>query len=307
MPPPQHEQDGHSDPLRRRTTVLVIALVASLVAHSTLLALAALIAFSRPAGPRGASVEPVEFAIVTDVELARLEAEALMDDVPEIPSDEAELPQIDLLDQQLDAEVSALIEDLGEVGSQVGAGDVSGAGLGLGGAGGGANFFGIEATGSRFAYIVDRSGSMSVSGKIEALRAELARSLANLSETSSFFVALYSNGAVPLGGEAKWTDATERGKVWVRREVAAFDVGGGTEPGPAFQLVFSLKPRPDAIYFMTDGLFAEEVAVEIEKLNRRFDIPIHCITFGSNEAEALMRYIARRSGGTYTHVPGPGG
>lgn len=290
----------------RRYSILVGALAASLVVHAVLLALAAVIVFSRAPGARG-QVEPVEFAIMTDVELAQLEQEALQDDVPEIPSEEAELPQIELAEEQLDAEVSALIQDLGEVGSQVGAGDVSGEGLGVGGAGaGGASFFGIEATGSRFAYLVDVSGSMEVGGRIETLKGELNQSLTGLSETSSFFVALFSGGAMALSQDVKWTDATGRGKSGARALIARITAGGGTNPTPGFQMIFSLRPRPDAIYFMTDGQFGEEAIVEIERLNRSAKVPIHCITFGSNEGEAMMRYIARRSGGTYRHVPEPG-
>ncbi len=312
MPPPTTPQTSsvHAGAVwwRRRSSMLGMALGASLVAHALLMALAAVIAFGGGTGAAGQAAEPVEFAIVTDLELAQLQQEVLEDEVPEIPSEDAELPQVDLMEEQLDAEVSALIQDLGDVGSQIGAGDVSGAGLGLGGAGaGGASFFGIEATGNRFAYIVDTSGSMSVAGKSETLRAELSRSLVGLAETSSFFVSLFSNDAAPLGGEVKWTDATDRGKQWARRLVAAFEVTGGTNPSPAFTMVFALKPRPDAIYFMTDGQFPEEVATEIARLNRGQRIPIHCITFGSTEAEGLMRYIARQSGGTYTHIPGPGG
>jgi len=292
----------------RRASILAIALIASLTVHALLLALAAVLVFGRGGGPGGPSVEPVEFAIMTDVELAQLQQEALLDDVPEIPSEESELPDIELSEEQLDAEVSALIQDLGDVGSQIGAGDITGQGLGMGGAGaGGASFFGIEATGNRFAYIVDVSGSMDVAGKLQSLQGELNRSLTGLAETSSFFVSLFSTGADPLGGEVKWTDATDRGKATARAHITHIAARGGTNPLPGFQMVFSLRPRPDAIYFMTDGQFPEEAVIEIERLNRSLKVPIHCITFGSTEGEAMMRYIAHRSGGTYTHVPGPAG
>jgi hypothetical protein len=78
-------------------------------------------------------------------------------------------------------------------------------------------------------------------------------------------------------------------------------------PFPAFEVVFSLRPRPDAIYFMTDGQFEPSVAVELARLNVEDRIPIHCICFVSKEAEALMKKIAEDSGGTYTYVAGPGG
>ena len=84
--------------------------------------------------------------------------------------------------------------------------------------------------------------------------------------------------------------------------------GGMRVPLPAFDLLFELRPRPDAIYFMTDGAFVnpEAVVAEITRLNRSTGrvVPIHCITFIEREAEETMKEIARQSGGSYTHVTG---
>ncbi len=71
-------------------------------------------------------------------------------------------------------------------------------------------------------------------------------------------------------------------------------------------MVFKLTPRPEAIYFMTDGLFDPALAQKLVWLNsgsRR--IPIHCIAFVSRDSEVTMKEIAERSGGTYTYIEGP--
>jgi hypothetical protein len=82
---------------------------------------------------------------------------------------------------------------------------------------------------------------------------------------------------------------------------------GATEPLSAFKIVFTLKPKPDAIYFMTDGEFDEGAAAVIARMNAEWKIPIHCLTFVSREGERVMKKIAADSGGTYAHVSGPGG
>jgi len=183
-----------------------------------------------------------------------------------------------------------------------------GAGAGGGGGGGGASFFGVEAQGNRFAYIVDVSGSMSVGGKLEALQKELTQSVNQLLETSSIAIVPFSSQVEVLGstsGKASWVDASDRNKSGVVRNVATLRANGGTNPAPAFVLVLGMKPRPDAIYFMTDGEFPEEAASQIMALNSELKVPIHCICFVSDGSADMMKVIAQKSGGTYTFVPGP--
>jgi hypothetical protein len=288
----------------------LVGMGASLLVHLLLLALAAFITFSRGGGGEGYLPEgPVPFAVLSEQELAALEEAALALDSPSAPELEvADLPAIDSLMSELEVDLAGL-GDPTQLQAELGGGDISGSDLGLDGAGGGgSSFFGIEATGTRFAYIVDVSGSMSIGGRIEGLRRELTTAIEGLSANSRFFVCLFNHDAAALGGRNDWVEASRSGKRWalerVQRQVVP---GGGTVPQPAFALVFErLRPPPDAIYFMTDGEFAEIAVVEIRRMNTR-RVPIHCITFGDRSGEALMRRIAQENGGTYVHVPGPGG
>jgi hypothetical protein len=200
------------------------------------------------------------------------------------------------------------IEGLGGAGSGEGMG--GGTGDGLGGAGGEARFFGVEARGSRFAFVVDVSGSMMDPSKIGALQAALIESVEGMLESANFCVILYSTDALPLMGE-RWVRATDDNQSAAKRNIMQISPQGSTNPLPGFEMAFRLLPRPDAVYFMTDGVFSKEIEEElpgfIEQKNRGEDarIAVHCITFADRGAEKLMRRIARQSGGSYTHVEAP--
>jgi hypothetical protein len=285
---------------------LAAGIVASLLIHFAIMIIAGQIRFSHAQAGGAGPISAVEMAIATESELAEIE-KALLDaeppPVPDVPT--PELPSLEITDTPGGDEATSLIESA-DVGAEVGAGDIGGGELGVGGSGGGAaSFFGVEAKGTRFAYIVDISGSMALSGKIELLRQELSRSIESLLENAEFLVALYNNNATPLGGRDQWTEASPAGKRWARAALSKVTAGGPTNPLPGFELVFSRRPRPDAVYFMTDGEFDSEIAVQIMRLNSEVRIPIHCITFVNPDAEELMRRIATHSGGTYTHVSGP--
>jgi hypothetical protein len=198
----------------------------------------------------------------------------------------------------------------GSGGGGLGTGPGTGDGLGLSGAGGEARFFGVEARGSRFAFVIDVSGSMMDPAKIGALQVSLTDSVEGMLEQAHFCVVMFSGLAQPLLGPT-WTKASDESKRRARTAIRGISPNGGTNPLPAIELVFKLKPRPDAIYFMTDGVFTPEVEKAlpglIESYQRDGDgrVPFYCITFVDRGSEKLMRRIANLSGGSYTHVEAP--
>lgn len=285
---------------------LVGALTVSLVFHVAMMIVAMLIIFSRGGSDEGGT-SPVEFAVISEADLQALQEANLQTDLPPIPEARVEVvtPSIDLSTEELSLDPDGALTDTSDLVSDLGGSDVTGGDVSASGGGGGAaSFFGVEARGTRFAFIVDVSGSMSVGGKIEALKRELLKSVTNLGGNGSFSIILFSDGAYPLGNDVKWTDANDTGKRrardWIERIVAQ----GATVPGPAFDLIFKLRPRPDAIYFMTDGEFDPGVPVEVWRQNRTAKVPVHCICFESRGSEEMMKKIARESDGTYTFVPG---
>src|SRR5262249_55038866 len=91
--------------------------------------------------------------------------------------------------------------------------------------------------------------------------------------------------------------------------LASIRAGGGTEPVPAFQVAFRLKPRPDTIFFMTDGLIPANVPTVVASLNDKQPvIPVHTILFASGNPFTIQRaaaplvQIASQSGGTFRAV-----
>ncbi|MDX9912364.1 MAG: VWA domain-containing protein [Phycisphaerales bacterium] len=291
----------------RRASVVGVAI--SILVHLVLWLVAGLIQVPRSADARIGGGGEVEFAVVTEAELAELMPESLSVESPEVPEVQAdELEVADVDDATLSDALLSPSTDMGEIAERLGGGDVGvgDAGSSGAGAGGGAKFFGVEAQGNRFAFIVDVSGSMALEGKIEALRRALIESVEGLFDTAEFVVVAFSSGSYPLGGQAAWTDASDRGKRWARRAIENMQTMDATDPVPAFEQVTRMRPRPDAIYFMTDGEYADQATAEIINMVSFDKIPVHCISFVNAGAATSMREIAKASGGTYTHVPGAG-
>lgn len=323
---PEHHAPPSLAPIRRSwwwfRNATTFGLVMSLLLHLSGISVAGFVWFggmslfqSAPPGGGGG----VEMAVMTEGELGQLGGGALGDAVPSVPQGNAN----DIADVKLSSppgdDAATSTSSLGGLGNSAGGGDVTAGpagGLGPGsggGGGGGASFFGVEAQGNRFAYIVDVSGSMDTPigstqrTRIQVLRGALAESISAMIEGSSFAIMLFSSGSQPLiGGSLAWVDASDKGKQRARRAIAEISAGGSTEPLNAFKQVLQLKPRPDAVYFMTDGDFDEGIADEIAKLNVRPKIKIHCICFVERGSEARMKQIAKTSGGVYTFVDGVG-
>ncbi|MCW5753590.1 MAG: VWA domain-containing protein [Phycisphaeraceae bacterium] len=291
----------------RRASVAGVCL--SVLVHIVLWVVAMFITVHRPASAYAAPEgDTFELALATDAVLTELiDASVSFDDpaVPEVPLEDIVAP--DLLNTPEPLTSTAPLPDINPADLVSGGGDIgTGFDADAGGAGGGANFFGVEAKGRRFVYIVDVSGSMGFGGRIEALRASLAQSIDALAENAEFIIIAFSDGGYPVGGRAEWTRAAPRDKQRFRGMIAQLQARGGTEPRPAFQMAFALRPRPDAFYFMTDGEFHPDVVMFVNSLNAEVRAPIHCISLGDDSGAPLLRRISQESGGTYTHIPGRG-
>lgn len=294
--------------------VALTGLAISAIVHLVMLIISMLVLFPGEPGQlasRGPA-EPVEFAVMTEAELAETHGDALSEILAEPEPVEAPEP----IEPPLDASAETVLPEIelpdlvSELSSLTPLGEASDGAEGLssglaGGGGGGASFFGVEAAGSRFAFVVDWSGSMAHGGKVEAAVNELRQSIQGMGAESSFFIALYASSAASLGSRADWMDASDRGKRWASTQLGrAPPPRGGTNPIPGFEMLTTLRPRPDAIYFMTDGEFPEDQAPLILALHSELQAPIHCITFVNRRAEPVMKRIARATGGTYNHVGG---
>ena len=191
----------------------------------------------------------------------------------------------------------------GDGGAGGGMGGGTGSGTGLGGGTGGTSFFGVSGRGTRFAFIVDKSGSMSSDGRLVQAKAELLRAIAALPDYASVFVVFYDSGEPWTFSDGKWERV--KGSTVRRLESKLRDVGpsGGTNPMPAFRLVYALDPRPDFIFFLSDGEIPDDCAAEIRRLNSRGrKVTISSIAFGDEAGGARLREVAEDAGGEFREV-----
>ena len=292
----------------------VLASATSVLLHISLIALATAVTVGLVTreSKRADSSGELILALTPEVELAEVSDVAIDAASPSVSAGTTEIPEvatpgIDAGPGGDDAPASGPgFGPIGEGLGGAGGGDIGdGTGLGSGGAGGGASFFGVEAQGSRFAYVLDTSGSMQ-GEKLAALKIELGESIQGLREHMSFYVVLFSSDSAELGGRNKWTLATVAGKRWANDAMSSIEAAGGTQPWSGLERALQMKPAPDAIFFMTDGEFDPGVVDLISMRNRGAKkIPINTIAFGDAAAEEIMRKIATDSGGTYRHVAGP--
>lgn len=308
-PPPRRSEEVEIPLLGMRAPLRIAAFAFSAALHVLLLIVAFMLVLQRPDGAGRTGEGEVQLAVMTETELNALQQnlpEQQAEDLPDAEAPEtlelADIPDPDALASGESATTPTALSGVGESLSS------DGGGLDLGAlGGGGASFFGAEAVGSRFAYIVDVSGSMTGS-RLNALQEQLTSSIEGLMEHASYIIVLFSNEPRVVGGRTEWTSAKEKNKRATVLEIRALSAGGGTMPLPAFEEVFTLQPRPDAIFFMTDGEFQQEERVigRIGQLNGtgRSRTPIHTIAFGSQVSERAMQRIAKLSGGSYTFVPG---
>lgn len=297
-----------------------MGLAFSLVVHLVVLGIAAIVTIDFGSPDAGGNQgDEVDFAILTDAELAQMQSPQLTYESFEVAPVATDAARVDLLSDQLsensiDELADSIAPTLNPGGGSLTSIDTSTGSAGAG-TGDGASFFGLEASGRRFAYIVDISGSMNTldaSGAFtrwDQTRSELIRSISSLDENALFCVMLYSSNAIAIFGQGNWTQATAPNKTLAARTLVGFSPNGGTKPLAGFEMVFDLDPLTDAVYFMTDGRFDTDIPGKVRALNRRELVPIHTILFGElanpDDAQAalnMMRQIARQSGGKFTHV-----
>lgn len=132
--------------------------------------------------------------------------------------------------------------------------------------------FGIEARGTKFVYVFDRSGSMGENheGRLKAAKAELIKSLADLDPRQQFYVIFYNEEPRlfdPGAAKGRLVFATDENKRQAQRFVESIKADGGTDHTSA--LVAALRLRPDVIFLLTDGEQQDDpTAADLKRLDR---------------------------------------
>lgn len=176
-------------------------------------------------------------------------------------------------------------------------------------------FFGNSDSGSRIAFVLDFSGSMKEEGRVELLRSELSKSLKSLDPTVIYSIILFEELArfhdwssrIPQTGNSHWHQATPGNLSQSTRIVSSTKPDGGTDWFVGLSAALDLNPKPEVIYFMTDGVSDEDVNEAIrkttEKNNESFPTArIHTTALIKPDLGELMKRLAHENDGNFTIV-----
>jgi Ca-activated chloride channel family protein len=142
-------------------------------------------------------------------------------------------------------------------------------------------------------FVVDTSGSMEGQSIVEA-RAALRLCLRHLREGDRFNVIRFASDCVSLfDGPRPFTQRMlDEADDWV----AALRPNGGTEM--LAPLLVAARQAPDGvIVLLTDGQVGNEAEILREVLDKRGAARIYTFGIGTNVSDALLRDLAKRSGG----------
>ncbi len=176
-----------------------------------------------------------------------------------------------------------------------------------------ASLFGVEGSGSRVVYVVDRSDSMNaLQGRpLVAAKAELIRSLGALESMQFFQLVLYNNQPSAYrnpfaGGTIQMVQGEPRAIEKAQEYIETFGAFGGTDHLAALRM--ALRMNPDVVFFLSDGLVPglnQQELAEINRLAASRGVTIHCIEFGTDPAphpHSFLSHLAAGNRGQYRYL-----
>jgi hypothetical protein len=175
-----------------------------------------------------------------------------------------------------------------------------------------ATFFGAEAYGNRFVFVIDSSRSM-IGPRWEALCYELEQAIRSLSLDQEFFVISFDSEAHPMFGAAppkgKFLAPDPKSIRRIRNWLRSIELGRNTCPSSSMMMALSLKP--DAIFLLSDGEIRDSTLTDLRQVNspevrasRYFKaIPVHTVLLHSEIGYQTLEQIAADNHGTFTPVP----
>ncbi len=168
--------------------------------------------------------------------------------------------------------------------------------------GSGTGFFGIRDKGSDIVFVVDRSGSMRRK-RMDLAKEELIKSIKSLTEQHRFYIIFFSSKELPMPFPAEGSallQATAENKQKAIEWANSINATGGTQPLGAMKIAIGLNP--DAIFLLSDGVFAQRIAQQITELNSPTGVRIHTIAFFSRSGEEILRELAEDNNGLHRFV-----
>ncbi len=162
-------------------------------------------------------------------------------------------------------------------------------------------FGGMVGTGSRFVYVVDRSGSMNNSGLMQAAKAELEASLNSLTEHQQFQLIFYNDEPLifnPTGAAPTMMPATKDNIRLALDFIRQTPASGGTVHIAALEP--ALRLNPDVIFLLTDAddKLSDADYTKLTRLNKA-NTSINVLVFGPTSAPtAINRSFEKLTKGT---------
>ncbi len=162
-----------------------------------------------------------------------------------------------------------------------------------------ATFFGLSASGNRFVFVVDRSGSMQGEPLARA-KEELMKCIHRMPEHVYVLVVFFDDGVLadPAGSGQLTASRISALESWVRN----VSTGSGTDAKVGMQFALRQPSPPDAVFLLTDGEFSDDTPNFVRALNAS-NASIHTIALVSRAGEAKLKQIANQNNGDYRFVP----
>ena len=204
--------------------------------------------------------------------------------------------------------VTSGVQGGGTPGSRGGGGINGGNGTGAGQT----SLFGVNDSGKKFVYVIDRSFSMEENNAFRAAKAELLTSLSRLTEVQQFQVIFYNNEPLVLATRDqrfRMFFGTDTQRLQVSEQIQSISPDGGTRHLEA--ILEGLKFNPDVIFLLTDAASGlNKSDIDAIKVRNRKGTRIHCIEFGTGpqmvaaDGQPIPNFLiklAAQNSGKYTY------
>lgn len=172
------------------------------------------------------------------------------------------------------------------------------------GKGKGTYYFGVEAVGERFVFIIDSSRSMAGIRWDRAI-AELTKTAKELGPDQKFTIICFDEKERPLFDQKPvFYPPTKKVLATTSNWLKSLRHGRDTRPASAVRIAMDLAP--DSIYVLSDGLITDDTQELLRENNKREDgqplIPVHTILLYSDDGKEILESIAKENGGTFINV-----
>jgi hypothetical protein len=167
------------------------------------------------------------------------------------------------------------------------------------------SLFGVKGEGSKFVYVLDRSGS--TDGKLlSTAKAEILASIQNIDDVHQFQLVVYNERPKafnPAGSGGQLAFGTDANREEVKKFLSTVSGDGGTDHAAALSM--AIRMHPDVIFLLSDGDDPKLTARDLERIDRLGPgIIINTIQFGEGHKleHGFMEKLAKQSGGEYKFV-----